>query len=57
VTQELRQWLTQIELEESVAASQLQRLQDELQEILPEIGTETVVPSAQVVEMAPKAAE
>lgn len=57
VTQELKQWLTQIELEESVAASQLQRLQDELHEILPEIGTETVVPSAQVVEMAPKAAE
>ena len=57
VTQELKQWLTQVELEESVAASQLQRLQDELREVLPELGMETVVPSATVVEIAPKAAE
>ncbi|MDQ2092612.1 DNA repair protein [Rhodalgimonas zhirmunskyi] len=38
---ELKHWLTQVELEESVAAAQLERLRDELFVVLPEIGPET----------------
>lgn len=40
---ELSVWHNQIELEESVAAAQLERLRESLKDVLPEIGTETVV--------------
>ncbi|MGJ8625403.1 MAG: DNA repair protein [Sulfitobacter sp.] len=60
---ELKHWLHEIELEESVAAAQLSRLREEMREILPELGLETVVrtnPTAldnTVIELPPKAAE
>lgn len=53
---ELKHWLTQVELEESVAAAQLERLRDELLEILPEMGIETIQPKRKVIEL-PRAAE
>jgi hypothetical protein len=43
ISTELRHWLHQVELEESVAASQLERLRAELQEVLPDLGLETVL--------------
>ncbi|UWR23727.1 DNA repair protein [Sulfitobacter sp. S190] len=71
ISTELKHWSHEVELEESVAAAQLQRLSDELDEIMPELGRETTVsrPSAQItpidsaaldntlIEMPPKAAE
>lgn len=63
ITTELKQWLHEVELEESVAAAQLDRLRGEMREILPELGIESVVragPTAldnSVIEMPPKAAE
>lgn len=48
----------EIELEESVAAAQLQRLRDELREVMPELGLETIIRTDNtVVELPPKAAE
>ncbi len=41
ISTELKHWMYEIELEESVAASQLERLRDELHEVLPEMGRET----------------
>ena len=46
VSRELSHWVDQVELEESVAASQRTRLKDELAEILPELGLEKLVPTA-----------
>lgn len=63
ISTELKHWLHEIELEESVAAAQLSRLREEMREILPELGLETVVrtnPTAldnTVIELPPKAAE
>ncbi len=58
ITTELKHWLHEVELEESVAAAQLNRLREELREILPEAGIETIVRSDDtVVELPPKAAE
>ncbi len=63
ISNDLKHWVHEIELEESVAAAQLDRLREEMREIMPELGLETVVrtnPSAldnTVVEMPPKAAE
>ena len=37
-TQELRKWAQQIDLEESVVASQLDQLDEKLQAILPQLG-------------------
>ncbi|WP_353611285.1 DNA repair protein [Roseobacter sp. AzwK-3b] len=55
---ELKHWAHQVELEESVAVSQLTRLRDELQAILPEMGLEdTVGPDGRIVDIAKKAAE
>ena len=59
VASELRHWMAQVELEESVAASQLERLRAELDAILPELGLETVAApggSADLVAL-PRAAE
>ena len=38
VANELKHWLHEVELEESVAASQLERLRDELHRVMPELG-------------------
>jgi hypothetical protein len=63
ITTDLKHWHHEIELEESVAAAQLDRLRAEMREILPELGMESVVrtnPTAldnTVIEMPPKAAE
>jgi len=55
---ELKHWAHQVELEESVAVSQLTRLRDELHVILPEMGLEdTVGPDGRIVDIAKKAAE
>jgi hypothetical protein len=53
---ELKNWLHQVELEESVAAAQLERLRDELFVILPEVGVETFAGNAKVIGL-PRAAE
>ncbi len=51
---ELKHWMHEIELEESVAAAQLQRLR----EVMPELGLETIIRTDNtVVELPPKAAE
>ncbi len=57
IHQELKHWLTQVELEESVAASQLERLRDELFVILPEMATERVTHRSNKVIELPRAAE
>ena len=58
VSTELKHWLHEIELEESVAAAQLERLREELKDVLPELGIETVVRADNtIVELTPKAAE
>jgi hypothetical protein len=54
---EMKHWLHEIELEESVAAAQLDRLRDELKDVLPELGLETVVRKDDTVVEMPKAAE
>ena len=58
VATELKHWLHEVELEEHVAAAQLDRLREELRQVLPELGRESVVRADNtVVEMPPKAAE
>ncbi|MFD2738640.1 DNA repair protein [Sulfitobacter aestuarii] len=69
VATEMKQWLHEVELEESVAAAQLARLREEMREIMPELGRESVVktdpePAASrdnrdniIIGMPPKAAE
>ena len=58
ITSEMKHWLHEVELEESVAASQLQRLQDELREIMPELGHEqTARPDGTIIDISKKAAE
>lgn len=64
VLQELRQWTRDVELEESVARAQLQRLRDELFELLPELSVQMQDPPEpggagqprSVVPMTPKQA-
>ncbi len=72
ISTEMKQWLHEVELEESVCAAQLERLKAEMQELLPELGLEKVVRTADdviaegaeptaidntVIEIPPKAAE
>ena len=71
ITTDLKHWVHEVELEESVAAAQLERLRAEMREILPELGLEkqtvvdhenqTAVEQAMldntVVGLQPKAAE
>lgn len=63
ISNELKHWVHEIELEESVAAAQLDRLRGEMHEIMPELGLETTVrtdPTAldnTIVDLQPKAAE
>ncbi|ASM72627.1 MULTISPECIES: DNA repair protein [Roseobacteraceae] len=58
VSSEFKHWLTNVELEESVAAAQLDRLRAEMREVLPELGLQTIVTTDNTVtKMMPKAAE
>lgn len=72
ISTEMKHWLHEVELEESVAVAQLERLRDEMQEIMPELGLERVVPTEEpaeqpkadpttldniVIDLPPKAAE
>ncbi len=63
ISTDLKHWLHEVELEESVAAAQLDRLRAEMREIMPELGLESVVrttPTAidnTIIELPPKAAE
>ena len=43
ISTEMKQWLHEVELEESVCAAQLERLRAEMDEILPELGTHSTV--------------
>ncbi|MGJ8545153.1 MAG: DNA repair protein [Sulfitobacter sp.] len=43
ISTEMKHWLHEVDLEESVAAAQLTRLRDEMNEILPELGRERTV--------------
>lgn len=55
---ELKHWLHEIKLEESVAATQLERLREELKDVLPELGIKTVVGADNtIIELTLKAAE
>lgn len=58
ISQELRHWAHEVDLEESVAASQLSRLRDELRAVLPELGIEEVQRAdGTVIDLGKKAAE
>lgn len=60
ISTEIKRWLHEVELEESVAAAQLERLRDELHEALPELGSvRYVAPSTDDDNIAqlPRAAE
>lgn len=63
ITTDLKHWVHEVELEESVAVAQLERLRAEMQEILPELGLESRIGASQtaldntVVDIQPKAAE
>lgn len=43
ISTEMKHWLHEVELEKSVAAAQLARLSEEMNEIMPQLGRETVV--------------
>jgi hypothetical protein len=43
ISTEMKHWLHEVELEESVAAAQLARLSEEMGEILPQLGRETML--------------
>ena len=45
ISTEMKHWLHEVELEESVAVAQLERLREEMREIMPELGLERTVPS------------
>ncbi|KIN64740.1 putative repair protein [Sulfitobacter noctilucicola] len=63
ITTDLKHWVHEVELEESVAVAQLERLRAEMQEILPELGMESQIRTEQtaldntIVDLQPKAAE
>lgn len=63
ISTDLKHWVHEVELEESVAAAQLDRLRAEMQEILPELGIESRIKRDQtaldntIVDLQPKAAE
>jgi len=58
ISRELKHWAHEVELEESVAASQLTRLRDDLREVLPELGLEEMLRAdGTVIDLTKKAAE
>ncbi|MEH6644238.1 DNA repair protein [Sulfitobacter sp.] len=48
ISTEMKHWLHEVEMEESVAAAQLARLSEEMNEILPQLGRETTLQIAAV---------
>lgn len=44
ISTEMKHWLHEVEMEESVAAAQLARLSEEMNEIMPQLGRETILP-------------
>ena len=46
ISTEMKQWFHEVELEESVCAAQLERLREEMREMMPELGIETTVRTA-----------
>tara|TARA_R110002094_G_scaffold121353_5_gene116160 strand:+ start:1320 stop:2027 length:708 start_codon:yes stop_codon:yes gene_type:complete len=54
ISTEMKHWLREVELEESVAVAQLERLRAEMREILPELGIERTLPSTIPPESAPE---
>ncbi len=62
ISQELRHWAHEVELEESVAASQLSRLREDIRAALPELGIEDILradgtENGTVIDIPRKAAE
>jgi uncharacterized protein YifN (PemK superfamily) len=58
ISRDLRHWAHEADLEESVAAGQLQRLRDELRAVLPELGIEDMQRAdGTVIDLGKKAAE
>ena len=58
ISRELKHWAHEVDLEESVAASQLTRLCDDLREVLPELGLEEMLRTdGTVIDLSKKAAE
>ncbi len=55
-TQELRKWAQQVDLEESIVASQLDQLDEKLQAILPQLGYQLNKPDDNVVTLTQKPA-
>jgi len=53
ISTEMKNWLHEVELEESVAAAQLARLSEEMNEILPQLGRETILRERKPTEDAP----
>lgn len=48
ISNEMKHWLHEVELEEAVAAAQLARLREEMDEILPQLGRERVIETQSV---------
>lgn len=58
ISRELKHWAHEVDLEESVASSQLQRLRDDLRDVLPELGLEEMIRrDGRVIDLTKKAAE
>jgi hypothetical protein len=58
ISRDLKHWAHEVDLEESVAASQLTRLRDDLREVLPELGLEEMLRAdGTVIDLSKKAAE
>ena len=63
ISNDLKHWAQQVDLDESVAAAQLERLRAELREVMPEMGLEAKVPTDPtaldntIVDLPAKAAE
>lgn len=45
ISNELKHWVHEVELEESVAAAQLERLKEEMRDVMPELGREMTLPT------------
>jgi hypothetical protein len=58
ISRDLKHWAHEVDLEESVAASQLTRLRDDLRDVLPELGLEEMLRAdGTVIDLSKKAAE
>jgi len=58
ISRELKHWAHEVDLEESVASSQLTRLRDDLRDVLPELGLEEMIrQDGRVIDLTQKAAE